>query len=704
MNLKISQIQKFKPNNPIEVKLLLNSLEDCAYYYMNSDDNNEKQNCLEYFHAVSDYLMEHSKKIDKKIKKENKIFNIIKERKKDLNNIDEKAAESITETAKETVINFANYIKSYEAFYAIQGNYKTENSNFDMFSSIEQKSVKMENIGKYLLYMMSGKASADYKEDPSTKNFKSKCEKALGLKMDTCTPHGFDAIANGLDGNTYIMEATSNQNTSSQRINELLNQSIKKNSNVIHISTGYFLSDYSNDLEYNGRKATLHGQPFFRKLGANEISKQEIENLNLLPFLSMINQVNTKGVTDYDISDFININPFVIGSDSYSTYKTFRDIKEYNEPERTEKFLSYLIDYSSEVVNTLSKLSNFENNKMDDKTKSIMENTSNLLIGIVSKFNKSNLEKNEPKLKQKEQIIDNMELFKDIALRFYDFELNSFIDDIAEEGLKALKYRYNRINQNLNKKSKMKGQNQYNPKIETRPLKRIKKIIESNLKDYKKDERKIILEAIKIKQDKNQQTFDKALKVLPGIGKEKFSNILTYIYNTDDFNKKDDLDIFEEQIVNEFSPNIYRENRNNDYLFDEILLQKKFSKNLNKLINLWEDINQSSYYINRKIISFIGEISEQKTLNYKFTRKMLRDTDGLDATFRNINEGKNESKRAQFNEFILTSMGLVDLYNEPRENKDAFIDIASVNANLENSIYDMELKKEKKIKNQKLKL
>jgi hypothetical protein len=689
-----SNINKISPKSEIDVQLLINSLEDCAYYYINSNDIKEKQHLIEYFQEAVLFLETNKSKFERSILENKKIFKIIKDRKKTIGDIDQQAIKAISDTAKESVINFSSYIKSHEAFYCVNSMSDAELNNesiFDMFSKNEQKSVKVENIGKYLIYMMSGYANKDYKNNKNPENFKKQCEKRLGLKMDTCHHHGFDAEIKGLDGNNYLLEATSNSNTENQRIQQLIKKSETPGFKTVYLTSGYFYPEYNEEVQYNNRKGRLHGSNFFQNLSGNEISKKEIEDLNLLPFMSMIKKINSK--SGMNISDFTKVNPFVVGSDTYDTYRQFRDIQLLKEPEKTEAFLDYCIFYGDRITKTISKLNREnENMRLDEKTKSILENTALFIVGLVNNFNKSNLKNNQPSGKQKNKIIEMARLLHDTSLRFNgDIKMDSLIQELYYDGKELLDSKYKIINRSIGERSKGMGEHIDNEISQTN-LNKIKKTIDNNFTDFSSKEREGIFEAIKLRQKTTEITYfiENKKDNVKIINTKKLSKLREKIKSTNDFNTDENLKDFTDFITEEYSSNIYRGERVNDNLLNEMNIQKKFSKNIKECVEIWENKHKKSYKINDKTFLILQELEES---NSKIIKKEDLNTPSNYKIFWNIKENKslNKNNREGFNSFLLESIGLVDLFNKDKNDGITEIDIPLMNSNLENAIENFKI-------------
>jgi len=126
--------------------------------------------------------------------------------------------------------------------------------------------------------------------------------------------------------------------------------------------------------------------------------------------MSLINNLKCPN-NSYFISDITNINPFVIGTDTYFLYKKFRDLGEYDEPEKTQKLMEYYVSYIDKVINKISQINkNFELTK---DTLTIFENVEKTLIGILNNFNKSNLPSEIPDNNTLNTLFNSIKQFKD---------------------------------------------------------------------------------------------------------------------------------------------------------------------------------------------------------------------------------------------------------------------------------------------------
>lgn len=384
---------------------LFNSVEDLCHVYDKSNSKQQKE-IERYLSKLSLWVKDNKSKFDSYSHKFLSAFDFIQ---KDLSKIDNIVAEIITPIKSETIDNWISLYKSSDMFYTIQGNHK-DNSQIFQISDIAfenaYKSVRTEKIGSYHVYIMSGHASKDYVQNASGEHYLQKANKILNKNLDEINPSGkLDGeISNG--EKRFILFATSDLNMSSQNIAPHLSSDCE----FFVVVNALFNQNYSpTETYYNGRKAEQHGTSFLNQFRCTDFNKDELGLLNVLPVMSLIN--NTKCPNDsYAVTDLTKINPFVIGTDTYFLYKAFRDIGEYDEPEKTQKLMEFYVSYINSVINKVSKINKDFN--FSEDTLTIFENVEKTLIGVLKNFNKSNLPNELPDSNTLNSLFDSIKKFK----------------------------------------------------------------------------------------------------------------------------------------------------------------------------------------------------------------------------------------------------------------------------------------------------
>lgn len=388
-------------NNKSELNKIFNNIEDLCYFYetYKNDINQEtKDNIESYIISVSRWTNLNKISFGNYNHKYLEIFKSIQT---DLTGIDDLVSKIITPIHNNTMYNWLSYFKSSDAFYAIKGNHKINSDSSNKVEEIlnsalinAKKSIKTEKMAGYHLYIVSGKASKDYIENATGSYYKQKAEIAINRKdIDVIAPSGtYDGMAlsnDTLEENT-ILFATTNENTDTQDVFKVLKK--EKNSKIMFVFAPTFNQKYSYiDTQFNGRKAEQHGTAFLKQFNS-DFSFNDLGDFNMLPFMALINNFEIPENTGLKVSDFLKINPFAYGTDTYSIYRSLRDINEYYEPQKTEKLQEYLVDYLVKITTKLSSIN--QNFTLNSDTEDIIMNTQKIILGTLNNFNKSNL-KNE---------------------------------------------------------------------------------------------------------------------------------------------------------------------------------------------------------------------------------------------------------------------------------------------------------------------
>lgn len=429
-----------------QLNKLFNSIEDLCYIYDTKKDSlrqETKEQIERYIIDVSRWTNINKKSFGGY---EHKYVDIFKSIQKDLKDIDDRVAELITPVHNLTLYNWLGYFKSSDAFYSIKGNHKsTTNSDGNtqisefLSSAITKakRSVKTEKVAGYHLYIISGEASKDYTENATGEYYKQKAEVAINKKdLDVIAPSGkYDGYINK-DDEKLLLFATSNEDTTAQDVFGAIKK--EPNAKVIFVFAPTFNQKYSYvDTKYNERKAEQHGTSFLKQF-ADDFNYEELGEFNMLPFMALINNFEVPKNEGLKVTDFLKINPFAYGTDTYAFYKAFRDINEFYEPEKTEKLQQYLVDYLEKITDKLSKINN--NFSLTSSTENILLNTKRIILGVFKNFNKSNLGSDLPDDKTLDKLFNIINKYNNVTAKVDtnspDAKLSSDINDLLLNSIK----------------------------------------------------------------------------------------------------------------------------------------------------------------------------------------------------------------------------------------------------------------------------
>lgn len=606
-------------NNKKELNRLFNSIEDLCYIYetkKNDLTQENKERIESYIINVSKWTNSNK---DKFGEYSHKYFDVFKSIQTDLKNIDDIVSKLITPIHNHTLYNWLGYFKSSDAFYMIKGNHKIQNESTNKIDDIlnsaitnAKKSIKTEKMAGYHLYIISGQASNDYIENGTGDYYKQKAELAINRKdIDLIAPSGvYDGMVNN-NNEKIILFATINEKTDGQDVFKVLRK--EKDSKIVFVFAPTFNQSYSYiDTFYNGRKAEQHGTSFLKHF-KSDFDFHELGDFNMLPFMALINNVEIPENTGLKVTDFLKINPFAYGTDTYSMYRSMRDINEYYEPEKTEKLQEYFADYLLKIT---TKLATIENDfKLDDDTETIIINTQRIILGVLNNFNKSNLLNeipNEKTLDKLFQVIQNY----NTAVSKVDVENSKVSTSIRSMDLKKiidkddLIYSLKQRNKTINVKYdeiKLEKHETLNDDQENKYFEMFNQAF--NIPEAKASR---LVEFIKIRQiNSKQNTFtqdilssDLYLFLQQHKDKEPYKVVFKFIENGFDFNNpavRDEL--FNVISIQKYENSEKYDNGDVDYLNN---LHCK-----NSLIKVWNILTDgSSHKINPTVIEFLNKIEQ----------------------------------------------------------------------------------------------
>ena len=140
----------------------------------------------------------------------------------------------------------------------------------------------------------------------------------------------------------------------------------------------------------------------FDNLFEKPLGKSALDKINGLVTLSMLGNKEISWPRfphTFDICDLIHCYPITAGADTLWLHTKFEQLKIYSNPQRTQKFFNFLLDYSNEVIDSLLKIKPNEDEPIIGDLKDSYER---LLRGVTRNFNSYNLgrELNEEEVKK----------------------------------------------------------------------------------------------------------------------------------------------------------------------------------------------------------------------------------------------------------------------------------------------------------------
>lgn len=140
---------------------------------------------------------------------------------------------------------------------------------------------------------------------------------------------------------------------------------------IMFFNRGFFCTQDEEDVKREVYSKKINGKvtkdgyhhrdkrnTFEKIISDNKVSKEDMDKLNGLVTLSVIgNDLNfPRFPHTYDICDLIHCNPITSGCSTLWMYEAFEKLKVYENPEKTAKFLNFLLDFSSDTIDTLNKI------------------------------------------------------------------------------------------------------------------------------------------------------------------------------------------------------------------------------------------------------------------------------------------------------------------------------------------------------------
>lgn len=131
----------------------------------------------------------------------------------------------------------------------------------------------------------------------------------------------------------------------------------------------------------------------FDNLFDKPLGKNALDKINGLVTLSMIGNKELSWPRfphTFDICDIIHCNPITAGADTLWLHTRFEQLKIYNNPQRTQKFFNFLLDYSNDVMDSLLKITP---NAQEAIVADIKNSYERLIAGITRNFSPYNLQR-----------------------------------------------------------------------------------------------------------------------------------------------------------------------------------------------------------------------------------------------------------------------------------------------------------------------
>lgn len=232
----------------------------------------------------------------------------------------------------------------------------------------------------------------------------------------------------------FAVLSTNNSNTSSQgaqafeiyktlqtnfeRENLKINDGNNLEPSVIIFNNAFFCTQNPDKIEHNVGSSTekkpgyhhLNLRTKFDNLYENKLSKNSLDKINGLTTLSMLgnNEISwPRFPHTFDICDIIYCNPITAGSDTLWLHTKFEQLKIYDNPQRSQKFFNFLLDYANEVATSLTLAKPNANEPILGEIKSSFER---MVSGITRNFNSYNLNReiSEEEIKKIEELNDKI--------------------------------------------------------------------------------------------------------------------------------------------------------------------------------------------------------------------------------------------------------------------------------------------------------
>lgn len=233
------------------------------------------------------------------------------------------------------------------------------------------------------------------------------------------------AYANHVDKKIYMAVCTSDFDVEKQK--EQLFELIHLNKNCSCTVDG---QEYEKDVKFitkaffctekNQEDSSFHhsSQRYMFENTNRNINEDEMNFINALPILSLLGNSNyPRFPHTYEPSDLVDCNPFVIGADTHWLLKEFKIIRQKSEPEKTQLFFNFLLNYANDCIDILNKIEeNITSSEQNNLIVSMKDAYELLLKGIINdNFTSYNLKReySDQEKKLMSQIEEKINTFND---------------------------------------------------------------------------------------------------------------------------------------------------------------------------------------------------------------------------------------------------------------------------------------------------
>lgn len=303
---------------------------------------------------------------------------------------------SLSEISDSRIIK--SFDKSLEVFF------EKNKINLDKITKSKKADFEFEDENQYLAVLTTAKYNSDWQGGSVWKYLKKKTKNKQ---------HQLIYVLNGIFNESY---------KSGKSI--VLGEGNKKKT----ITPRKFGERVLNSFNFKVDKEII--EKFERKETISEENVEKIKiqknferDVNALSFLSILGNSTLNGFDkDYDgnlitVKDFLYVNPFIIGSDTYWLYKEMRDARISDNP--SESFLKFILDYSLRMSEYFKNINpGFVINETDEAgVLQVFSSFDRLLSNIHRIFNPYVLERewSEEEFRIYSEIYKNLECFSNKA-------------------------------------------------------------------------------------------------------------------------------------------------------------------------------------------------------------------------------------------------------------------------------------------------
>lgn len=406
MKNKITLMNKDEVIQSIQqtVNMFCEKVEDTHVLFVdNTDDFEGKEDSLlkEQLKGLVDRLKQIQTEdlaLYNQILKDVKNISPFEKRVQDLSNIQKFVSKSvISKSTEENSRQLAQVMKSSDIFDFINRDKKDiKEADLAIFGSFEPyvkvlwKQVKQEELLGLLIYVNSGKAakdfekleSLDYKSDVTRSDFLYSEFKRSFLdlsvqngkvnigykehkenKVSAAKHLDYGVIINHDEKELHFGFATSKFNTESQQkqffimMKELKNEINSPESPYFNyqLKPIYITNSIINENEL--RYDQSEKQKPFLKTFAEELTKEDRNSINTSSFLSLFNNIQDSDyLSQLLITDLVQTNPYISGSDTLPIYEKFEQISKLDSRQGALELRNYLLESSEKLLSVIEKV------------------------------------------------------------------------------------------------------------------------------------------------------------------------------------------------------------------------------------------------------------------------------------------------------------------------------------------------------------